>query len=694
MSDLEEFHRDFIAQIQGSADALGTYVQEAFFERVGEFLTEAGEVEQADYAFYRGTGEKSVHLQVTGSGGDPANGDDILSLILCDFQLTEGVRTTNATDLKAQFKKLVEFLRHARKESFRNALEETSLGAGLADMIATRWTRIAKIKLIFVTNSDNRATVDAMPAGSIDDKPVTYNVWDLKRLKAYAEQGKARAELTIRFAEEFGAGIPVLKASGSDAALESYIAVIPGRQLVAIYDVWGARLLESNVRSFLQAKGGVNKGIRKTILEEPHMFLSYNNGLAATADKVDVVKTEEGLLLMSADNLQIVNGGQTTASLHAAAKAAGRGMDDIFVQMKLSIVPTVLSESVVPLISEFANSQNKVNAADFFANHPFHVRIQELSRKILAPAGEHGYRETKWFYERARGQFADERGKLTDAKRKVWDAEYPKAQFFTKTDLAKFENTWSGRPDTVSQGAQKNFSAFAKSIEKVWGKNGDRIDDGWFRRLISKAIIFRKLERLVSAQEWYEGGYRANIVTYAIAKVAADAEALEKVVDLSQVWRAQDVPAVLEAALLVAAAEAQDAITSPPPGVRNMSEWAKNQACWEQFRKRKLTYPEGYSDLLIDPAEVQEETKDGKNDQKLTDDLTDQVRVFELGGPFWAKARAWGREKMLLNQTEFGVLGICAQMPKRLPTEGQIKVAINALAKLEGEGFGQEETAA
>lgn len=327
-------------------------------------------------------------------------------------------------------------------------------------------------------------------------------------------------------------------------------------------------------------------------------------------------------------------------------------------------------------------------------NHPFHVRVQELSRKLLAPAGEHGYRETKWFYERARGQFADERGKLTDAKRKVWDAEYPKAQFFTKTDLAKFENTWSGQPDMVSRGAQKNFGAFAKSIEKIWGKNGDRIDDGWFRRLVAKAIIFRKVERLVSAQEWYEGGYRANIVTYAIAKVAADAEAKDKVIDLSQVWRAQDVPPALEAALLVAAAEAQDAITSPPAGVRNMSEWAKNQACWEQFRKRKLSYPEGYSELLIDPAEVNEETKDGKNDQKLTDDLNDQVRVFELGGPFWSKARAWGRERKLLNQTEFGVLGICAQIPKKFPTEGQVKVAIDTLVKLEEEGFGQEEPAA
>lgn len=525
MSDLEEFHRNFIADIQGDADATGTYAQEAFFEKVGEFLTEAGEIDQADYAHYQGTGSRNVEIQVTGSGGDPIDAEGVLALILCDFQITPEVRSTTGNDLKSQFKKLVGFLRHCRLEQFRSQMEETSLGAGLADIIATRWDRIVKIKLIYVTNSDNRARVDATPGGEIDGKPVTYNVWDLKRLQNFAEQGKARADMTVRFSEDFGGGVPVLKASGSDAALESYIAVIPGRQLAAIYDVWGARLLESNVRSFLQAKGGVNRGIRKTILEEPHMFLSYNNGLAATAEEVEVEQTNQGLSLKSASNLQIVNGGQTTASLHAAAKAAGAGLDDIFVQMKLSIVPPVLSENVVPRISEYANSQNKVNAADFFANHPFHVRIEELSRKLLAPAGEHGYRETKWFYERARGQYADARGKMTEAGRKRWDAEFPRSQFFSKTDLAKFENTWTGQPFVVSQGAQKNFAAFARSIEKVWGRSGDRIDDGWFRHLVAKAIIFRKLEKLVSAQTWYEGGYRANIVTYAIAKVVADVEA-------------------------------------------------------------------------------------------------------------------------------------------------------------------------
>ncbi len=689
MSELEEFHQSFIADIQGDADALGLYTQEAFFEKIGEILTEAGEIDQCDYAYFEGKGKKGVLLEVTGSGGDPLNAEGILSLILCDFKLTPEVRVTDAAYLKAQFKRLVEFLRHARREEFRDELEETSLGAGLADLISTRWKNTTKVKLIFVTNSDNRAKVDAMPAGEIDDTPVTYNVWDLKRLQAYVEQGKARADLTIDFAEDFGGGIPVLKASGSDASLESYIAVIPGEQLALIYEKWGARLLESNVRSFLQARGNVNRGIRKTIVEEPHMFLAYNNGLAATAENVELKQTENGLVITRADNLQIVNGGQTTASIHAARKLAGEGLKDIFVQMKLNVVPPILSDTVVPRISEFANSQNKVNAADFFANHPFHVKIEELSRKILAPPGAEGYRDTKWFYERARGQYADQRGKLSVAERKKWDAEFPRKQFFTKTDLAKFENSWAGRPDKVSEGAQKNFAAFAKTIEKVWGRNGDRINESWFRHLVSKAIIFRKMEKLVSAQEWYEGGYRANIVTYAIAKVAYDARELEQVVDLGRIWRLQDVPAALEGALLVAGAEAQLLITNPPEGVRNMSEWAKKQACWEQFRKRELSYPEEFAEILVDPEEEKAEDREIAEDENLTKGVESQTKVFELGAPFWTEAKTWGRAHKLLSPSEYGVLDVCSKMPTRLPTEKQTLFALEVLKKLEEHGFSQ-----
>src|SRR5690606_15569568 len=198
--------------------------------------------------------------------------------------------------------------------------------------------------------------------------PVTMNVWDLTRLYKFIASGQTREELVIDFAEDFGSPVPLLKASEESAHFDSYIGVISGTQLAAIYDKWGARLLEANVRSFLQARGKVNSGIRRTILQEPAMFFSYNNGLTATAEDVEIADMGEGLLLMSARNFQIVNGGQTTASLHAARKAAEQQLKNIFVQMKLTVVPSSQAEEVVLLISEYANSQNKVSAADFFAN--------------------------------------------------------------------------------------------------------------------------------------------------------------------------------------------------------------------------------------------------------------------------------------------------------------------------------------
>ena len=299
--------------------------------------------------------------------------------------------------------------------------------------------------------------------------------------------------------------------------------------------------------------------------------------------------------------------------------------------MKLTIVPREQSETVVPRISEFANSQNRVNAADFFANTPFHIRTEELSRRILAPAGLGGYRETKWFYERARGQYADERGRLTPAKRKQFDAEYPRSQFFTKTDLAKYENTWACLPHVVSLGAQKNFGKFAEHIRKRWGTRGSAFEDLWFRHMIAKAIVFRATERIVSGAAWYEGGYRANIVTYAIAKVVRDAEARNMLVDLDTVWRQQEVSPDLKAALLIAGAEAQDVITHPPEGIRNISEWAKKQPCWQWLSERKLQYPDEFERVLLLPERADERIREAPADGALNGKEESTKKVCRSG---------------------------------------------------------------
>src|SRR5690606_25821405 len=156
-----------------------------------------------------------------------------------------------------------------------------------------------------------------------------------------------------------------------------------------IYDLYGGRLLEQNVRTFLQATRGVNKGIRKTILEEPQMFFAYNNGISATAASANLEKIGDQVLLKRLDNLQIVNGGQTTASIFNVMKRDNAAnLEKVRVQMKLSVVKEDLVDMIVPKISLYANSQNKVSDADFFSNHPFHRRIEKFSRNVWAPAAE------------------------------------------------------------------------------------------------------------------------------------------------------------------------------------------------------------------------------------------------------------------------------------------------------------------
>src|SRR5690554_542787 len=675
MNELLEFHYQLIADIQGDADAMGLVTAEAFFEKVADLLSEAGEVDEADRAYYEG--KYSAHqMQVDGYGGDPSENSGVLTLMICDFGLNDEIRVLNRQHIEKLQSRLYRFLVSSLKPGFKDQLEETSSGFGLADLISTRWNTIEKIKLVIATNGNFSARSDAESLDPIDGKPITLSVWDLKRLKQFMDQGQARADLQIDFERDFGGGIPLLKASGGDGSLESYLAVIPGKQLAAIYEKWGPRLLEANVRSFLQARGKVNQGIRNTIRDEPHMFFSYNNGLSATADGIELKQVASGLELVRADNLQIVNGGQTTASLHAAKKAFEEQLEQIHVQMKLTIVPQDQSEEVVPRISEYANSQNKVNAADFFANHPFHIRVEEYSRRLLAPAGDDGYRETKWFYERARGQYADERGRRSQAERKKFDAEYPRGQFFTKTDLAKYVNTFECLPHIVSRGAQKNFAEFAKNIGKQWGKDGSIFDELWYKRLVAKNIIFRTMERLVSNADWYEGGYRANIVTYGIAKVVYDARQKGKVIDLDLIWRSQSIAPELKAMLLVAGEAAQQIINTPPAGVRNVSEWAKKEICWTWLSEKGVVYPGKVERVITSLESAKSRAREAKSEAELDQSVNAEIEVHTLGSQFWKVARDWARERALLSPKELGVLETCSAIPRKMPSERQCAVAL------------------
>jgi hypothetical protein len=687
MSDLAAYFQELMAEVRYDADVSGIMTVEAFFEKVKDRLTEAGELETADRAFFQ-SGEGGQRLRIDGYGGDPRDAQGVLSLIVCDFLETEAVQTFNKEELPKLFNPLVRYLQNARTAAFRDGLNEISPGFQVSDLIIATWSQVSKIKLIVVSNRAYSGRSDADSAGELDGVPVTRNVWDLARLEKWDSTGQASEDRTIDFAGEFGGALPALKASRASEQLESYLAVIPGPQLAAIYDKWGARLLEANVRSFLQARAATNKGIARTIRDTPDLFFSYNNGISATADAVNVANGPDGIRITAITNLQIVNGGQTTGSVHAALKTSKESLKDVFIQMKLTVVPRHKSEEIVPKISEYSNTQNKVNAADFFSNHPFHVRMQDFSRRVIAPKADGSRFETKWFYERARGQYLDERTKRTEAQRKKFELENPKSQLFSKTDLAKFEHSATGQPHVVSTGAQKNFAAFANATGEAWEKSDAKFDETWYKRLIAKAIMFKALETAVPRQQWYEGGYRANIVTYAMAKVFHDASASDRqMLDLDMVWRRQAAPEPLMRALLIAAATSAQVIVSPPSGVRNMSEWAKKQACWAEVKGTTLSYDDDFDSCLIEPDQARAEVRHARADRTMVSGIEAQIRVTTAGPAFWADLLLWGRSNRKLSEREVKTLEICSSYPRKIPTDFQCQQAVSVLERLTEEGF-------
>lgn len=692
MESLGEFNTLILEEVEQVVATSGISEPDAFFEKMASRLEAEGEIITADRVAYTESSSGKT-VRIDGIGGDPREAEGILSVIVSDLYSEADPVKINAQFAKKVFGHLINFVAASRRASFRSGLVEGSAEAGAAETIQSAWASVTKIKLIILTNAIYSARTDAVLAGKIDGIPVTYNIWDLSRFHRYETSGQVREKIVVNFREDFGAAIPALSASSKSDLLDSYLVVMDGSQLAEIYDKWGARLLESNVRSFLQARGGVNRGIRDTIKEEPEMFFNYNNGLSATADSVEVETAGEGLKITSATNLQIVNGGQTTASLHAALRVSPEKLEHVRVQLKLTIVPPEASEEIVPNISKYANTQNKVSAADFFSNHPFHMQMEGYSRRVLAPAAEGTNRETKWYYERARGQYLVERAKKSQAERRRFDTECPKAQYFVKTDLAKVEMSFRQYPDTVSKGAQKNFGTFAQEIGTEWKRSSKNFDETWYRRLIAKLIIFRHLEKAIPKQPWYPGGYRANIVTYSISKLVADADDQDKVIDLDTIWRRQSVSRDLNDALLMAAELAAEIITHPEAGISNITEWAKKQACWAALHRSKVDYGPELMNCLVELEEAQATQRGERRAAAMVSGIEAQMKVVEAGGEFWNRLRLWGGEKRLFSQKADGVLKVCSLLPAKVPSERQSVTALELLERARAEGYVDEDDA-
>lgn len=625
----------------------------AFVSEVAERLEEDpvfGEFVQVEYSG-TGSGRGKPNLKLHGYT-ELDDSDGSLGLVIGSWTDSDTLEILSTATVNQLLSGLESFVTESISSRLNERITEANPAYELACILRNSTSRISRIRLHLFSNLMLSQRFSQELAGAVAGIPFEKHIWDFRRLKALYESSREREAVEIQM-KDFGSdGIPCIEASGTDS-LTSYLCVIEGGLLADLFERYGSRLLEGNVRSFLGMKGGVNKGIRSTIQDSPSLFFAYNNGIAATAAEVTIKNIGGWQRITGLVDLQIVNGGQTTASILSARKKDRLSLQGVTVQMKLTRINHGDAHDLIPKIAQFANTQNKVAIADFFANHPFHRKMEEISRRLQVPARAGVRIQSKWFYERSRGQYQNERLYLSKSKKDAFDLEYPSSQLINKTELAKYDSTWRCKPYWASLGAQKNFTRFAGQFSsqkqevtetEYWAMISPSFGDTYYQQMVAVAILWHKTEKIVSAGRgtWYQGDYRPQIVSYSLSLLFHSARLQNSETDLGRIWAKQDIDTALEGFIREIAIRVQPLLLEPPAGMTNVGEWCKKDVCWEKVCRCGIPPFGNIEDWLIEREEFVRNQSDGKKRGKQDDGIAVQKQVLDLvTSGYWRSLLDW-----------------------------------------------------
>lgn len=691
--ELVDYRKDYLETVKMIAAAENEGTVSTFVDTVMRDLQDLNVITDFELCYAAGRyGRKSYRVDAYSFD----DYDNSMSIFVADYSGDDNTETLTRTDAITLFERVFTFLDGTLHGNFRNELEISTPAYDLVERIVNLEKTIRKYRFFIITDKEMSGKISSFEQGNVDGIVIEYNIWDIQRLYRVMSTGDGHEPVEIDFTEFTEKGLPCLEASDvSTNDIKCLLCVIPGEILADLYDTYGSTLLEGNVRSFLSTRGLVNKNIRKTILEaggeDKRMFFSYNNGISATATTVTLDESVNGKYITSINNLQIVNGGQTTASLSNARYKDKADLTGIFVQMKLTVIPnSEQAQILIPKISRGSNSQNKVSDADFFSNHEFNVRIQQISRRVYAPAVNGLQYETHWFFERSRGQYEQEQSKMTRAEKKKYQMQNPKDQKFTKTDLAKYQNTWREFPYFVSLGAQKNFTKFAVFIVDEWDKDDVQFNEQYFRDTIAIAIMFKCIDKMVPKQEWYEKGYKANIVVYTLSlfHYLIRTQYPGAALNMRYIWDKQRVPECIDEEFVRITRFVFEHITAEDRPITNVTEWCKKEQCWINLKAKQYVLDKKIEQMLLTKEEQRKVKSNSRKDQVLVSGIQVQAEVVRKGQEYWEKALAWGKEKKILTQVEVSFLSSATKMNHgRIPSEKQCQRIVNIEAKLIDEGF-------
>jgi hypothetical protein len=413
------------------------------------------------------------------------------------------------------------------------------------------------------------------------------------------------------------------------------------------------------------------------------MFLAFNNGIVATADEISLQREGGATFLTGLRGLQIVNGGQTTASLHRARRKESVPLTSVEVPVKIIKVTEGDLEEMVSSISRAANRQNTIQQADFSANDPFHREIENLANNTWLETGR-----GRWFYERARGSWlaAEQKASYRTTVQRAVREQTPRSRRFGKLDLARYLSAWDGFPWRVAFGGQKNFQAFMQRRKET---TAPPPDVAWFKRLIALAILYRTTERIVRAQKF--PAYGANIMAYLVAALG---ERTGGRINFELIWRNQRLSPELEEVLAKWSPEIDRALRASV-GSRNPTEWFKKEECWSDMRNRLPT--------LIDPLPpelvgISVETPVYRQSRAGTSlQVADYDRIEEcmrIPAAEWIATAEAGQRHGILHHK---LAGICMTLANyavggwsRRPSIKQAKYGLESVAKVREAGLADD----
>lgn len=717
--DIEEYRKQFIDEIRFEAEHDGTDPESMFIEKSLALLEELGELNDPMPMNVELRNNKNQRMSFDAYAYDEADNALVLisSLFYNERDSKPNLAEGGVNDILGYMQNFISEVDRGNISKYCDESDDViqvakeikgKLGKGMIT------TEIMRFKFLIITNATLYYNVKNLSRPNFLERPVELNVWTLERFFQNYMSNSSEV-LEINTADFDCNGIQYLRADIGDymerdnekknesdndsqrIKCDVYLGIVPGKFLADIYIKYGSKLLQGNVRAFLKVSGKVNKGIRKTIIEKPSNFFTYNNGIAVVARSV--VFSPDKTRIVSFKDFQIINGGQTTASLANAIikHEAKKGMDTLFVPMKLTVlnVDNDMSEEEVEIynevtekISKCANCQNPVTAADFFSNHPFHVLMEKISQKVMAPPVNGMPYQTIWYYERTKNKWDQEQFKMNDTQKKHFCEKYPKSQVIKKEKLAKCYNTILMNPHQVCQSSAINFSRFADFVEDMYENHRDDINDEFFKKCVCSVIMFDTLDKLVNKASWYPtGGNKAQIVPYTISKLMKMLPK-DKDIDWITIWQKQMLYPELAEELLKLAYVTHKYLEKKAGGglVRTISRTA---AVWREFQE----FPYDLSDMFIRKLASKSETKAveqaAKKAHKFNSNIDVSVEVFNLGAKYWMKVYNDLMHESVLSYGDCSFIkGIADYIARNsLPSPAQCKRLMKVVEKAEDKGY-------